>query len=674
MFKKILSVLLICSMLLALLVSCGKSSDDVAQTTQNAEQQDTTLTLIENGKANFRIVANQMEIVKNPLLETKLNKLVDDVKKKLGVEIEVAWTSKTEYDANSNDILIGSTGYEESIAAATDLKLKDYKIIQSGKKIVIVGGSVDALSAAITYFANNTIAKQIKPETTTIVFTVDNQKEYYAKYFSNDILINGKDLKEYTIVIPKNFKMAEQETAYILKDLIATQYGYALPVENDVKTYENEILIGNTARTTIAAPALTEYTVEVTDKNVQILAGCTSAYGYIDDLFNKQFFPQSKIESAKADALSDYQTQKDSILGTTGDIRMIFHNVHGMESPQEGVNTNATLRWNLECNLYQEYQADILCLQEFNNLPRNQGLKTRLLNAGYAEVPTSKYKLTTVKDANKVITSTSLTKNSADANQEVHTPIFYDPNKLELLKYGDYVYQSGLTDDEINALYDLYGGKLATRNDTPAPAIPEKATQAQWDMERYNDNFRYGGISKMAVWAIFKDKTTGKIFAVASTHLDHQDTAYSNERRIKEAAELLNEFNTNVLVGEYADIPLIFGGDVNTSYTREVDKYHLNKNTPTGALQDFEAAGFKDVQKTFADADQTSSYGGHANFDFDKNYYVKLGTSHPNAAEDSIDHCLYKGAVTPTLFDIMDHEFARRTSDHLPLVVDFTLD
>ena len=115
---------------------------------------------------------------------------------------------------------------------------------------------------------------------------------------------------------------------------------------------------------------------------------------------------------------------------------------------------------------------------------------------------------------------------------------------------------------------------------------------------------------------------------------------------------------------------MIVGGDINTSYAREVDKYIKQNNTPVGALQNFEAAGYLDVQKTFADAEQAATCIGNASFDKEKNYFTSFSSTIGDA-KSAIDHCLYKGAIAPTLFDIMNHNFARRTSDHMPLVVDF---
>lgn len=672
MMKKILSLLLAALMLLTLLAACKKTSGDGTGTEPATEAPvvDDTFYIISDNKLQVRVICNQMEVVKAPLLEAKIKSICDTIEKKSGIKVKLAYSINTEYDADAYDIYIGSTGYPETLEVTKNLRLKDYDVVRLGNKLVIAGGDANSLSTALTLFLNKVVNPQLKDFNGTMVFTDENNTQFRAKYEAENISINGAELKDYTIVYPVDYRMAEHEIAYMLKDVISTKYGYNLPVETDRKQYDHEILIGQTARTTIASPNTTEYTVEVTDKNVQILAGCTTAYDYIDDLFRTQFLPQCKVETVKIDAKANYESQKDSILGTTGDIRIIFHNVYGGTNPDDATYTNPNLRWNLMSNLYTEYMADILCMQEFNSLPRtgSQGLESLLKKLGYEEVPAGSYSVNINYingDKKQGISGYTITKGGSG---KLNTPVFYNPEKVELIKSGECAFTSELTKDEINELYNLYGHKLGTRYDNPT--TPDKASQTYWDYELYNDNVRYTGVNKSAVWAIFKDKTTGKLFAVSSVHFDHQDTCYSNARRDKESKELLNVINNEILVGEYANIPMFVGGDVNTSYAREVDKYYKQNNKPVGALQNFEAAGFLDVQKTFAGAEQGATCLGYANYDKDKDYFTSISTS-IGESKNAIDHCLYKGDVTPTLFDIMNHNFARRTSDHVPLVVDF---
>ena len=603
MMKKLLSVFLLCAMLLSLLASCKQNgTGEEATTAPPAEEKVEDLVLVADGKTSFRIIYNQMEVAKNPNIEEGINKLVETVKKHTGVKLQMVASAKAPYDANSHDILIGSTGYEESLAAAKDLRLTDYALTRSGNKVVVVGGNIASLSSAITYFTSKIVTAQVKNTPDRIVFGAAQEHLHEGTYLHKSITVNGVDLKDFTIVIPKEYNMADSELANYLHYNIGVRYGYLLPIENDSKEYAHEILIGNTARTTVK-PDVSEHVIEITDKNVQICAGSMAGYGYLDDLFYR-FLVNGKVESVKEDAYDKLSADKDSILKREGELRIIFHNVLAYDHPdREGDMMGPTLRWQIQADLYKEYDPDLLCLQEFNNVPRSgiKNLKNQLTSLGYAEVP-------------------------FENPDHGDTPIFYKPDKVELLKYGSYDYK------------------------TPN-----------------NDNERYGGIAKMATWGVFKDKNTGKMFVLFSAHLDHQDNAEANARRALEALELLDLMNNTICTGEYAGLPIILGGDINTSYNRENKKYGT-----TGALNNFEGAGFKDAQKTLDFAEKISSYGGYPSYT-DSKGYIDGGTSLGTDPNDSLDHCLYKGNVTFHSFDVMNHEYARKASDHLPLVVDVTL-
>ena len=604
--KKILSILLILSMLAALLTACQKPKPAAEETTADeGVDNPSELVLCENGKTEFRIVYNQMEAVKNPTVEAKINDLITNFQKYTGIKLKLVPTLQNTYNANAFEIFIGSTGYEETLAVSKDIRLTDYRIARSGNKIVIVGGNALSLSNAISHFTSKIVAAQGKETPERIVFGEAQELFHEGTYRHKQILVNGADLKDFTIVLSRDYSAAEYELANYLCYTIGQRYGYSLPIEYDHKEYAHEILIGKTARTTVTPATKTEYYVEITDKNVQIAAGCTSAYGYVDDLFTT-FLINGKVESVKNDAYDEYVAKKDSMLVDEGELRIIFHNVLAYAHPdREGDYMAPTQRWHIQAALYADYQPDLLCLQEFNELPRDRtkNLKSQLTSMGYAEVPYQEI--------------------NADHGD---TPIFYNPEKVELLKYGTLAYK------------------------TPN-----------------NDNERYGGVAKMTTWGIFKDKTTGKCFVLFSAHLDHQDTADANARRALEAIEILELIENEICVGEYADLPVIIGGDINTSYNRENDKYGN-----TGALHNFEAAGFKDAQKTLDFADKINSYGGYPSYTESMGYIV-AGNSTSGDSNASIDHCLYRGNVTFHTFDIMDHEYARKASDHLPLVVDITL-
>lgn len=600
MIKKLISVLLLGALCLSLFAGC--TGDDQSPAATTAQPQQPPLTLIENGKTEFRVVYNEWEFGNNDLLQKKLDIMLNTVKSRTGINWKsVGVSSSYVADPNTFEILVGSTGLQESLEVSALLRVKDYAVVRRGNKIVIVGGSQDSLLNAIGYFTSNVISEQTKKDSALVTFSAENELLFHYSYPYDTIMIGDKELSSFTIVIPEKYTGAEHQFAYALKQKIIFTIGVPLEVKTDKESYENEILVGKTARTTLSLNA-TEYEIKVDGSKVQLLAGSTVTYDYLENTVNLQLVNNGSITSEKKDEKAAFEKINDSILQKTGDVRIIFHNILSYKPEEMDAEPNPKLRYQIQAALYKDYGADVICLQEFNDGPRNAkgSMKDILDDMGYAEVP-------------------------YDPNIDGDTPIFYVESRVELLKYGTFAYK------------------------TPN-----------------NDNDRYGGYSKMLIWAIFKEKDTQKIFAVCSAHLDHQINAEANARRASEALEIIELVNKTICTGEYANIPVIIGGDLNTSYNRENLKFGN-----TGAMTNFEKAGFINVQKTFAAADQTCSWSGPPSYDEDTKL-LSPNTSN-DSADDSIDHCIYKGGVTPTLFDVLDDRYTRKSSDHLPLVVDFDL-
>ena len=138
MLKKILSALLVCAMLLSIFVACKQNTPATEASTEAPTEEvveNTDISIITGGKLNVRVIYSFMEVAKNDALDAKVNNLISTVQTKTGIKIKALNSSATEYDPNALDIYIGSTGYPESVAAAENLRLKDYSITRSGNKI-----------------------------------------------------------------------------------------------------------------------------------------------------------------------------------------------------------------------------------------------------------------------------------------------------------------------------------------------------------------------------------------------------------------------------------------------------------------------------------------------------------------------------------------------------------
>ncbi|MBO5726859.1 MAG: endonuclease/exonuclease/phosphatase family protein, partial [Clostridia bacterium] len=147
-----------------------------------------------------------------------------------------------------------------------------------------------------------------------------------------------------------------------------------------------------------------------------------------------------------------------------------------------------------------------------------------------------------------------------------------------------------------------------------------------------------GSICKrICTWALLKDKTTGKTFVIANTHLDHSnDTVRTAQIKVllKELGDLITKY------------PLFLTGDFNTQ--------------PSSTVYDAVAVKLVDASKTAAENKST------INHTFD-NY----GTKNPGI---TIDYCFYNNKkIDAFWFTIANEQFGGYVSDHYAVVGEFLL-
>lgn len=214
------------------------------------------------------------------------------------------------------------------------------------------------------------------------------------------------------------------------------------------------------------------------------------------------------------------------------------------------------------------------------------------------------------------------------------TPILYRKSTVECLVSGDFRFNS-ITDEE-------YGG--ARRNDA----------------------------SKGVTWAIFKVKTTGKLFAVGSTHLwwKHESSADETCRAVQaqKIVEVLTE-QTNSFASSHGllenSIPILVGGDYNTSLIG--DKYGESM-LKTDAISPFvDANDLASVKAT------RTSHHGYATYNektgiYDTPKYVTASYT------SALDHILAgnTSSITVKRVSVLDELYAYLSSDHNPIFTDIS--
>lgn len=178
---------------------------------------------------------------------------------------------KTDWNTQANyEILIGNTSRRESISAAEGLRYDDYVIKFDGRKIIIVGGSDEALTKACEFFKNNFISDNI------IKAPAEEGFKSLGDYVKNSVEINGKDILELSVFY--NGKILSFEDG-ILKDFmkkLRDSVGNGSFEKDKMRSGKNYIVINNTGL------IADEYYIEVKDGNLYL----NGSYDTIDDAIN----------------------------------------------------------------------------------------------------------------------------------------------------------------------------------------------------------------------------------------------------------------------------------------------------------------------------------------------------------------------------------------------------
>ena len=173
------------------------------------------------------------------------------IKEATGAELSLKtdWYKDTMgFPPTAHEILIDTTNREESQALAASWRangVRDWTVQLVGEKLVIYGGSADALNEAIAYVVENCL----KDGTLTVDENLN--QVYHHEWPMQDMVIAGHSIAEYQIVIPTSCTTVVKECAQRVQAFVRDNVGVSLAIVNDSNTKAKtdfEILIGNTNR------------------------------------------------------------------------------------------------------------------------------------------------------------------------------------------------------------------------------------------------------------------------------------------------------------------------------------------------------------------------------------------------------------------------------------------
>ncbi len=210
------------------------------------------------------------------------------------------------------------------------------------------------------------------------------------------------------------------------------------------------------------------------------------------------------------------QTFSSTFIGNkTGSLRAMFYNIYGYKYEKDGlISAPRELRQQMQAELISEYAPDLIGFQEYS-AAYHTGMTPLLTEAGYTEV-----------DACHTETD--------DKGRKINcTPLFYRKDSLDLLDKGFHMYTETMPDPNNEG-------------------------------EELNINDAH---SKSITWAVFEEKHTGKRFIAVSTHFMYSAWWLTREQvravRDQNAEALLTTVEKIKEKSEYAELPVIMGGDLN---------------------------------------------------------------------------------------------------------------
>ena len=239
-----------------------------------------------SGKIVLKSVENLSEyvVVRGENCSQETTTLVTSLRKTINEATGASVAIKTDYYNNKYEILVGATKRQQSIEAMEGLRYYDYTIKKVGNKIVVVGGSDEALANAIELFKKQFIDAENK----TIYIPSGDGYTYVGKYTFDKLTIDGIDFSEFKLVnnsyytdSVKYFRdlfgaslaehegdMVDGEHYFILDGSELIAHKYSVKVENG-----NIIIRGSAHSIYDALDCFKNTVLKSADRNIEIASG-----------------------------------------------------------------------------------------------------------------------------------------------------------------------------------------------------------------------------------------------------------------------------------------------------------------------------------------------------------------------------------------------------------------
>ena len=528
------------------------------------------------------------------------NRLAADLEELTGAVLTVT-DDRTDADKKIPEILVGRTNRGVEYETQRTLRKGEYVIAREGKNVYILGAGEGLLSVACDEFLESVLTEKLKVEGKGVLL-----RSEAPKYRVSQVTLNGKPITDYIVLLPEGPSSLDWDN-------------YFSHVETSLAQLSGNLLTFSTY-SDITAPSITpaillngstegleatEYKIEQSGENVVISVGSDAmamavAIGLMDQLtYHGEETVALELKTSGGKAGENPLVPCVS----DTDLRVMSFNVYGNES-------HKSLMSYVSASALA-YGSDFICMQEFYDVAYNTVAKD-LEKAGYAVIGTTFTEISPTATEKEDAKYTQLGK-------MCNTPIFYRADLWEPVENGAYLFY--------------------------------------W-RSRY-----HGSNTKSLAYGVFKNKSTGELVSVISTHFPLMADSYKTKDGIpystyadsKEGAQWRYEAALEVLKqvdalrAKYPGILTVVGGDMNAQTTEK-------------AIKTYEDHAVLSNAAVMAPSNYRS--GGSSFHEYGKA---------PGSSNTPIDHWFVSEDVaTVGRHVIVSDPLTIQGSDHCPVVIDIS--
>ncbi len=537
-------------------------------------------------------------------------------------------------EIEENAILVGNVLLPDGSRSAGALRSSDSMVGILDNHFVIGGLNVTATDAAVAYFTEFVLSEL--DSAGNLTFHREDNYRKDGKYTLGDIAINGISLGHFTIQVSPDCTISEWRTAVLLQQHINEKIGYAVElVQSDTCNAKAVIRIGTDLCTTQVS-ADHDYAISINGAAIEVVA--ESVFGYQEaqeQLLDKLLYNVSKIEMATLSntdsKFANGAEQACEPLEINGDMRILFHNIHG-QTTGDG-DTPVEQPTEMMAELFLEYLPDVIGLQECTS---------HTFKAGIVKLLSSEYDMV--------------------YDKETCTAMFYRRSTVELLDSGYFCFND--IEDEFVGDH-IYQDLIEYNGFTTDQMYND-------NLNKENNKGKRKDSSKGVTWGIFRLKSTGDIFMAGSTHLWWEGNEFMDDvLRMVQMRALRNVLSDAAdaycTANGLSTIPIIAGGDYNASYGGKQSLQTMPSTVNAPAYTNINSLSDKPLQAT--------THHGYAKYDKTLKIYVepKYNTA---SYQSAIDHIFMNAeatdAITVNCVDIVDDLYSYLSSDHIPIYTDIT--